>query len=91
MSKTEETLATKSPETGARQGRNRIRFSLELTPESYEFLESLVEGTNSTNKSEVLRKAITLMGIAMDAKKSGQKLYISDTPPEGNSREIIGI
>lgn len=91
MASIEETVATEVTELDKGKTRSKIRFSLELTPESHEFLESLVEGTNSTNKSEVLRKAIALMSVAVEAKNNGQKLYISDTPPEGNSREIIGI
>jgi hypothetical protein len=69
----------------------RVRLSLEVSPEFNELLESLIEGTGSTNKSEVLRKAISLMGVAVEAKKSGEKLYISDEPPPGRSREIVGI
>lgn len=91
MVSTEEAVATTNQEPSDKQPRNKIRFTLELTPETNEFLERLVEGTNSSNKSEVLRKAIGLMGAWMEAKERGEKLYISKNPPEGNSREIIGI
>ena len=91
MARINETITTEMPTRDAGNPKSRIRYTLELTPESYEMLEQLVEGTNSTNKSEVLRKAIALMSVAVEAKRSGQRLYISDTPPEGNSREIIGI
>jgi hypothetical protein len=90
MARTEDIVDT-TAEQEARQPRNKIRFTLELTPETNAFLERLVEGTNSSNKSEVLRKAIGLMGVWLEAKERGEKLYISDTPPEGRSREIIGI
>lgn len=91
MASVEETIATEAPAPESDKTRSKIRYTLELTPESYDVLERLVSGTNSTNKSEVLRKAIALMSVAVEAKQNGQKLYISDSPPEGSSREIIGI
>ena len=71
--------------------RERVRFSLDLTPEMNELLEEMVEDLGASNKSEVLRKAIALMKVATDAKEQGHTLYIADSPPPGASREIVGI
>jgi hypothetical protein len=68
----------------------RIRLSLDVSPELNELLERLASETHST-KSDVLRKAIALIEIAVNAKASGQSLYVSDTPPPNSAREIIGI
>jgi hypothetical protein len=72
------------------EGRTKVRLSLDVSPELNDLLERLAEETHST-KSEVLRKAIALMHVAVDAKEHGQKVYISDQPPAGASREIVGI
>ena len=71
--------------------RERVRFSLDLTPELNELLEEMVKDLGASNKSEVLRKAIALMKVATEAKQQGHKLYIGDAPPPGASREIVGI
>ena len=71
--------------------RERVRLSLDVTPELNELLEQMVRSTGASNKSEVLRKAIALMKVASEAKENGHKLYIADAPPPGQSREIVGI
>jgi predicted DNA-binding protein len=68
----------------------RIRLSLDVSPELNELLERMASDTHST-KSDVLRKAIALMDLAVDAKRNGQRLFISDAPPPDSAREIIGI
>ena len=66
------------------------RMSIELSPELNQHLEQIAEGLH-TSKSDVIRKAIALIGVAAEAKEQGQKLYISDSPPPGASREIVGL
>jgi len=72
-------------------GRARVRLSLDVSPERNARLEQMVEETHSANKSEVSRKAIVLMDVAVEAKGKGEKLYVSATPPAGPAREIVGL
>lgn len=68
----------------------RVRLSLDVSPELNQLLEELARETHST-KSDVLRKAIALMDVAVEAKARGQHLIVSDRAPEGAAMEIIGI
>jgi hypothetical protein len=77
--------------TGSDPGRDKVRLSLDVSPELNMRLEQIVRATHASNKSEVLRKAIALMDVAVEAKAQGHKLYVGDTPPAGSSREIVGI
>lgn len=70
--------------------RQRVRLSLDVSVELNELLEELAEETGST-KSDVLRKAIALMDVAVDARREGKRVFVLDHAPEGASREIIGI
>jgi predicted transcriptional regulator len=67
-----------------------VRLSLDVSPELNALLEDLAHETHST-KSEVLRKAIALINIAVEAKEHGQRLYVSAEPPPGQARGIVGI
>lgn len=69
----------------------RIRLSLDLSPELNARIEQIVRSTHASNKSEVLRKAIALMDVAVQAQEQGRKLYVGDNPPAGTSREIVGL
>lgn len=77
--------------TAANGTRDRVRLSLDVTPEANELLERLVRELGASSKGEVLRKAIFLMQVAAEAKSEGHKLYVADEPPPGASREIVGI
>lgn len=66
-----------------------IRLSLDVSPELNETLESLAEATHGT-KSDVLRKAIALMEIAVDAKRDGLKLGVVEKD-QRVATEIIGL
>lgn len=68
---------------------NRIRLSLEVSPELNETLEGLAARIHGT-KSEVLRRAIALMEVAIEAARSGQKLAIADKDDRVVTK-IIGI
>lgn len=50
----------------------KVRLSLDVSPELNQKLDQLTEDTHSS-KSDILRKAITLMGVAVEAKQKHQK------------------
>ncbi|HVV51884.1 MAG TPA: ribbon-helix-helix protein, CopG family [Polyangia bacterium] len=55
----------------------KIRLTLDVSQELNRTLEDLAEKTGST-KSDLLRRAIALMEVAVDAKQNGQNLALSD-------------
>lgn len=71
-------------------GRGGARLSLDVSPAPNDRLEEIAASNGST-KSEVLRTAVALMDVAVEARKHGQKLWPSDQPRDGVSREIVGI
>lgn len=77
-----------SQETSTR--RARVRLSLDVSPALNDRLEEIAATSHST-KSEVLRKAVALFDIAVEARENGQKLWVGDQPPAGVAREIVGI
>jgi hypothetical protein len=64
-----------SPERGKQP--EKVRITLDLSPEMNRTLEELVT-TSGTSKSDILRKAIALIEVAMDARSRGQSLALSD-------------
>lgn len=72
----------------------RLRLSLDVSPELNKLLENLAGKTNSS-KSDVLRRAISLMDVAVDAKDHGQKLYVAKDLPsmleEARSSVVGGV
>lgn len=69
--------------------KNKVRLSLDISPEMNELIAQLAERTGST-KSEVLRKAIVLMEVAVDAKRQGKKFGIAEKDQQ-LATEIVGI
>ena len=67
----------------------KVRLSLELTQEMNNVLERLSEATGS-NKSEILRKAINIMEVAVTAKDHGDKLGVVDKD-ENLKTLIVGV
>ena len=67
----------------------RIKLSVEVSPELYETIEKLAKRGHET-KSDVLRKGIALMQVAADAKQEGKKIGIA-APGQTLETEIIGI
>jgi predicted transcriptional regulator len=67
----------------------KVRLSLQVPEELNRILETMA-GEMGGTKSEVLRRALTLMEVAHQARKSGKKFGIAskDTVLE---TEIIGI
>lgn len=68
---------------------SKVRLSLDVSPELNEVLERLADATHGS-KSDVLRKAIALMEVAVDAKENGKKLGIVERG-QTVSTEIVGI
>jgi hypothetical protein len=71
----------------------KVRLSLDVSPELNALLEELAREIEG-NKSDVLRKAITLMDVAVQANKNNRKLLIADADVNVGSiqvQEIIGI
>ncbi|MBV9852213.1 MAG: DNA-binding protein [Armatimonadetes bacterium] len=71
------------------QASEKIRVSLDISPELYSKLQSLARDIHGT-KSDVLRKSLALMDVAVQAKKSGKKIGIADRSDQLTT-EIIGF
>jgi predicted transcriptional regulator len=69
--------------------RSDIRLSLDVSPEAYETLEQLATKIGGT-KSDVLRKAMALMVVVVEAKLQGKKLGIAEKD-QPLATEIVGI
>ena len=54
-----------------------IRLSLDVSDELNNLIHQLAKETNST-KSDVLRRAVTLLSVAVDAKRQGKKIGIAE-------------
>lgn len=64
-------------------------MSLVLSPDANALLEQLAEAIHGT-KSEVLRRALTLMEVAVTAKKEGRAFGVAK-PGQKLEREVIGL
>jgi predicted transcriptional regulator len=71
------------------QERNKVRLSLDISPELNELLADLAYKMGGS-KSDVLRKAIALMEIAVEAKRQGKKFGIAEKD-QPLATEIVGI
>ncbi len=69
--------------------KTKVRLSLDISTEMNSLLEQLSEKTGGT-KSDVLRKAIALMEVAVDAKRQGKKFGIAEKDQQ-LATEIIGL
>jgi predicted transcriptional regulator len=67
----------------------KIRVSIDISPELYSKLQSLARDIRGT-KSDVLRKSIALMDVAVQARKEGKKIGFADRS-EQLITEIIGF
>ena len=67
----------------------RVRLSLEVSPELNDKLDELSDKIHGS-KSDVLRRAVALMDIAVLARDEGHKLGIADRN-QPLVTEIIGI
>lgn len=66
-----------------------VRMSLNMSPELSDKLEKMSD-ESFTTKTDILKKAIFLMDIAIESKRKGNKLAIVDSKGHKIS-EIIGI
>lgn len=69
--------------------KTKIRLSLDVSPELNETLDELAQKTGTT-KSDILRKAIALMEVAVEAKEKHNRLGVFDEE-QHLVREIVGI
>jgi predicted transcriptional regulator len=65
------------------------RLSVELSPELNRALVRLARETHGT-KSEVLRKSIALMEVAVEARKAGKKFGVAEKD-QPLTTEIVGL
>ncbi|MBD2184148.1 ribbon-helix-helix domain-containing protein [Planktothrix sp. FACHB-1355] len=68
---------------------DQIKFSLEVSPEFYTTLQNLSSETH-VSESDVLRKALALLKIAVEAEKRGQKIGIVEKDQPVISK-IVGL
>lgn len=54
-----------------------VRLSLDVSVELNKLINQLAKETNST-KSDVLRRAVSLLNVAVDAKQQGKKIGIAE-------------
>ena len=69
--------------------RSKVRLSLDIAPEMNDLLERLAVSIGGT-KSDVLRKAIALMEVAVEAKRQGKKFGIAEKD-QPLATEIVGL
>jgi predicted transcriptional regulator len=70
--------------------REKVRLSLDVSPELNDLLDTLAYKTHSS-KSDVLRKAIALMEVAVLAKEQGQTIGVAEKGGMTLLKEIIGL
>lgn len=80
---------TPAPDSIVDADRERVRLSLDLSPELNRLLEDLAVAIDGT-KSDVLRKGIVLMELAVKAKRQGRKLGIAESD-QPLVTEIVGL
>jgi predicted transcriptional regulator len=72
-----------------KENKDKVRLNLEISPEVNEVLEEVAKSIHGT-KSDVLRRGLALMKVAVEAQKDGDKLGVSDVSGK-LKKEIIGI
>ena len=68
---------------------SKLRVSIDISPELYAKLQGLARDVRGT-KSDVIRKSLALMDVAVQARKNGKRIGIADKD-EHLSTEIIGF
>ena len=68
-------------ECSHKEKRRTVRYTLDVSEPVDELLERLARETNCT-KADVLRRAVTLIDIAAEARRNGQHLAILDANGE---------
>lgn len=75
--------------SAARRAKAKVRLSADISPELYDKLTELSEEMNVT-KSDVLRRAIALVDVALQAKKAGKKFGVAEKN-QPLTTEIVGV
>lgn len=70
-------------------GTATVKMSLHLSNQTNDLLEQMCED-NQLSKSEFIRRAIALMGVAMNYKKKGGHLVVLDDK-NNKMTEIVGL
>jgi len=68
----------------------KIKLTLELSEDVNNSLQEIAEEAGTT-KSDVLRKAISLMKVASSEKKKGRELAVIDSKSEKVVSHIVGV
>ncbi len=91
MSEVKERPSKQTHEDRERTSRSKatVKMSLHLSPETNDTLEQLSEDNHMT-KSELLRKALALIEVALKNKEKGNHLIIVDKNDKKVS-EILGL
>lgn len=71
------------------KSKEKVRLSLDMSPEMNALLEKLATLTGGT-KSDVLRKAVALMDVAVEGKQRGLKFGLADKE-QTLTTEIVGL
>jgi predicted transcriptional regulator len=71
------------------QKKEKIRLSLDVSPEVNQLLDNLAASTGGT-KSDVIRKAIALIKVAVEGKEKGLKLGLAESN-QVLTTEIVGL
>jgi hypothetical protein len=82
-------LGVPVPRTEGGPSVETIRLSLDVSPELYETLNTLATKLHSS-KSDVLRKAVALLEVAVRAKEEHKKFGVA-APDQTLETEIVGI
>lgn len=70
--------------------REKVRLSLDVSPELNDLLDTLAHKTHSS-KSEVLRKSIALMELAVIAKEQGHTIGVAEKGGKTLLKEVISL
>jgi hypothetical protein len=70
--------------------RAKVRLSLDVSTELNDLLEELAYKTHSS-KSDVLRKAIALMELAVIAKEQGRTIGVAEKGGSHLIKEVVGL
>jgi hypothetical protein len=79
-----------SASTHQKRTPERIRLSLDVSPDLYELLETTASQIGAS-KSDVLRKAIVLMSVVADAQTEGKVFGVANNDREPISKQIVGL
>jgi len=75
--------------TRTKDGNEKVRVSLDISPELNDRLQEMARDMHGT-KSDVLRKSLALMLVALQATKDGKKVGIAERSDQLTT-EIIGL